>query len=73
MRDKANLNDTKMKRTLSKKLTLKGVPGMIDRQKDFGYDEAGVKIPSMFWKHKDHARHRSRDTPDLQTRANGFF
>ena len=31
MRDKANLNDTKMKRTLSKKLTLKGVPGMIDR------------------------------------------
>ena len=73
MRDKANLNDTKMKRTLSKKLTLKGVPGMIDRQKDFGYDEAGVKIPSMFWKHKERARNRTRDTPDLQTRANGFF
>ena len=73
MRDRSNLNDTRMKRQLSKKLTLKGIPGVIVRQKDFGYDEHGVKIPSMFWKHKGSARVRSKDTPDLQSRRNGFF
>lgn len=73
MRDQSNMNDTKMKRQLSKKLTLKGIPGVIVRQKDFGYDEDGVKIPSMFWKHKNSARVRSKDTPDLQSRRNGFF
>ena len=46
---------------------------MIQRQKDFGYDDMGVKIPGLFWQSKGSARVRSRDTPDLQARRNGFF
>ena len=67
------MNDTTMKKKISKNLRKKDIPSMIDRQTHFGYDENGVKIPSMFWQHKEDRRVRSKDPPDLQNRVNGFF
>ena len=72
-RTKGNMNDTTMKKNVAKKLNRKGIPSMIDRQTMFGYDENGVKVPSMFWKHKEDRRVKSKDPPDLQNRVNGFY
>jgi len=63
-----------MKKKVAAKVRAKHLPTMIDRQTHFGYDENGVKIPSMFWKHKAYARRvKSKDAPDLQNRVSAFY
>ena len=63
-----------MKKKVAAKVRAKNIPTVIDRVSHYGHDEDGVKIPSMFWKHKAYSRRvKSKDVSDLQNRVSSFY